>query len=85
MSLPHQGTRNISMEVGTYYRRPASGGVAHPPLYYQVIEKLKDRKVRIVNLHSDERYTLTENDLSFYSMQIMFESEMSMILLGDAP
>jgi hypothetical protein len=71
------------MEEGTYYRRPSSGGVAHTPLYYQVTEKLKDRKVRIVNLQTDERYTLTENDLSFYSMQVMYESEMSMILLGD--
>jgi hypothetical protein len=82
MTLPHRGTRNISREVGTYYRRNSSYNVPHAPLYYQVIKKLLDRKVRVVNLHSGEEYTLTENDLSFYSMQIMYESEMSMILLG---
>jgi hypothetical protein len=71
------------MEAGTYYRRPASGGVEHKPLYYQVTENLLDRRVRVVNLQSGEEYTLTENDLSFYSMEVMYESEMSMILLGE--
>ena len=57
--------RNLSMEVGTYYRRPNLS--PHLTLYYQ----------------SGEKYTLTENDLNFYSMQVMYESEMTMILLGD--
>lgn len=77
---PHRGTRNLSMEVGTYYRRPNLS--PHLTLYYQVIEKLKDRQVRVVNLQSGDKYTLTENDLNFYSMQVMYESEMTMILLG---
>ena len=82
MTLPHRGTHNISRDVGTYYRRPSSYGVQHSPLYYQVIKKLLDRKVRIVNLQSGEEYTLAENDLSYYSMEVMYESEMTMILLG---
>ena len=73
---------NLSMEEGTYYRRPSSHGVPHAPLYYQVIKKLLDRKVRIVNLQSGDEYTLDEIDLGYYSMQVMYESEMSMILLG---
>jgi len=69
------------MEVGTYYRRPNLS--PHLTLYYQVVEKLKDRKVRLVNLQSGEKYTLEMSDLLFYGMQVVYESEMSMILLGD--
>jgi len=72
---------NLSMEVGTYYRRPNLS--PHLTLYYQVVEKLKDRKVRLVNLQSGEKYTLEMSDLLFYGMQVVYESEMSMILLGD--
>lgn len=76
-------TRLLSMEVGTYYRRPSTGGVPHPPIYYQVKEKRLDRKCRIVNLHSGHEYTLTESDFVFHEMEVMYESEMCMILLGD--
>ena len=72
---------NLSMEVGTYYRRPNLS--PHLTLYYQVVEKLKDRKVRLVNLQSGEEYTLNDEDLMFYAMQVVYESEMTMILLGD--
>ena len=75
--------RSHTREVGTYYRRPSSGGVSHKPLYYQVIEKLKDRKVRIVNLQSGEEYTLGDPDIRFYALEVMYESEMTLILLGD--
>ena len=73
----------LSMDVGTYYRRHNLS--PHLTLYYQVIEKLKDRQVRVVNLHSGQKYTLSENDLHFYSMQVMHESEMATILLGELP
>lgn len=73
----------LNMEVGTYYRRPNLQ--PHLTLYYQVIEKLKDRQVRIVNLQSNATYTLNEADLRFYSMEVMYESEMAMILLGELP
>lgn len=73
------------MEAGTYYRRSSTGGVGHRRLYYQAIERLKNRKVRVVNLQSGEEYTLSEADMVFYDMEVMYESEMSMILLGELP
>lgn len=72
---------NISLEVGTYYRRPNLS--PHLTLYYQVTEKLKNHNVRVVNLQSGDKYTLAMSDLLFYGMQVVYESEMSMILLGD--
>jgi hypothetical protein len=73
------------MEVGTYYRRGSTGGVPHAPLYYQVVEKLLNRFVAVVNLQSGAKYTLSENDMVFHGMEVMYESEMTMILLKELP